>query len=115
MWNYIGTSHKCLRNLIKKYDVNMLAISEPFMKKDAKNLFAQYFVFSNFCWNEAMGGKVWVMWSMQNGFDVVSILDQMILGWVFTDRIKVLVTSVYAKCSYYECRNLSLELEILLV
>lgn len=58
-----------------------------------------------------MGGKVWVMWAMKNGCDMVSMSDQMILGWFLLKGIKVLFTFVYAKCSYYEHRGLWLNLE----
>lgn len=102
VWNMrgIGTYHKKLKKLLKKYNVNMLVILKQFIKEDAINKFSQVYYF----WlNEALGGKIWLMWNMLSVFDVVSMSDQMISGWVFTKQIKILVTFVYANCSYYEC------------
>lgn len=70
--------------MLKKHDVNMLVTSEPFMKEEAIIHFATILEFLNCCSNEAMGGKLWVMWNSQSMFDVVSKSDQMISGWTFS-------------------------------
>ncbi|XP_040996234.1 uncharacterized protein LOC121242446 [Juglans microcarpa x Juglans regia] len=95
--------------------ISMLAISEPFVKEDSMFRFAQYLDFSNYCSNEAIGGKMWVMWNGQDDFEVESMSDQMITGWVVVNGSKVLVTFVYVKCSFSDCMGLWFDLEALLV
>ena len=50
--------------------------------------------------NERTYGKLWLFWKDQNAFEVISCMSQLVSGWlVFVDH-KMLVTFVYAKCSY---------------
>ncbi|KAG6650510.1 hypothetical protein CIPAW_06G048500 [Carya illinoinensis] len=116
VWNVrgIGTLKKCLRNLVRKYSISMLAISEPFIEESMFH-FTKFLDFPNYCSDEAMRGKVWVMWNGHDDFEVVSMLDQMITGWVVLNGIKVFVTFVYAKCSFYKRRGLWTDLVALQV
>lgn len=100
VWNVhcMGISHKCLRNLIKRFTVNLIGISEPFLKEVAICRFAQEFDLNNFSTNEVMRGKIWVMWNMNVNFEVVCMSDQWIYGWVQHEGVKVMITFIYAKC-----------------
>lgn len=73
--------------------------------------FTQEFELPNYFTNEAMGGKLWVIWNMNNNFEVVRMSDQLILGWVKYECINVLITFVYAKCSLYESHKLWMDMK----
>lgn len=71
-----GTSYKRLRKILKKFDVPLLAIFEPFMKeKEVINRYTHVLDFLNYCTNEAMGGKFLVMWKSSNAFNVMSMFE----------------------------------------
>lgn len=94
VWNVcgIGTSHKHLRKMIKKYGISILAISKLFLKEDAIIFFRQMLDSLNLYLDEAKWGKVQLLWGTENYFDVVSVLDQMISSWFILKWTKVFVT-----------------------
>lgn len=63
VWNVCGldTSHKCLRKLLKKYQVGLTTIMEQFQKEESINMFVQSLEFTNWCTNENWCGKTWVV------------------------------------------------------
>lgn len=110
----IGTSYKRLRKLIKKIEVNVLAISKPFMKEEALPCFATVLDFTYWCTNEAMNSKIWVIWKEQDIFDAFITIEQTISSWSYIMGRKTLLTFVHAKCSYHEPQRLWSNLENLL-
>lgn len=64
--------------------------------------FAQKLSLLNCCSNEARGGKVWLMWSNQINFDMLSMSDQ---GLELLKETQVLIKFVYAKCSHQEHKD----------
>ncbi|KAF5462658.1 hypothetical protein F2P56_018646, partial [Juglans regia] len=57
------------------------------------------------------GGKLWVFWNIPNIFEIVLCTIQSVSGWFKWDAHRVLVTFVYAKCSYVDRRELWHDLE----
>lgn len=113
IWNVrgIGTTFKRFAKLLKNYRVDLLAISEVFMQEEALKCFATIFDYPYWCNNEHSVGKIWVMWKLPDDFHVVCMFDQMISRWSYIKGRKVLLSFVYAKCSYYKCRRLWSNLE----
>lgn len=70
VWNVgnIGTSYKRFRKIIKKYDVKCWLLHKL---EEAITRFAAILKFTNLCTSKASGGKLWVMWKLQDGFDMV--------------------------------------------
>lgn len=98
----IGTSRKRLKCLIKKY----IAILEPFAKEDKLVRLTSMLGFNNFCSNEAMGGKIWLLWQEDIAVDIVDMSDQFITGYFDVANQKLFISFVYAKCNYLERRDL---------
>lgn len=102
----IGTSHKHLKGLIKKYGITLLVISEPFLKEEAICHYEQAFGLMKFFSNQATDGKVWILWCENLDFEVVNISNQLIKSWFLCNGIKMPISIMYAKCSYYERKGL---------
>lgn len=64
VWNVRGldTSQKRLKGLIKKWNISIVAIAEQFAGEDKLPKLAGFLGFQNFCSNEVVGGKVWLLW-----------------------------------------------------
>lgn len=54
VWNArgLGTFHNCLRKLVKKYHVGLVAILEPFKKEEHIHKYVQFLAFTNSRINE---------------------------------------------------------------
>lgn len=109
-----STSQKCLRKLVKKYQVGLVAIIKPFQNEERIDRFVQSFTFTNWCTNENQCGKIWVMWDRSQTVDIINMSDQMITGWTFQNGLKVFITFLYAKCGFYDIRKLWVDLDGLL-
>lgn len=53
----------------------MVVNSEPFKKEEAVTRFDAILEFTNWYTNEALEGKFWVIWKLQDVFDVVGMID----------------------------------------
>ncbi|XP_035546552.1 uncharacterized protein LOC118348611 [Juglans regia] len=62
-------------------------------------------------WAFLEGGELWVFWNIPNIFEIVLCMTQSVSGWFKWDAHHVLVTFVYAKCSYVDRRELWHDLE----
>ncbi|KAK1587186.1 hypothetical protein Q3G72_010418 [Acer saccharum] len=67
--------------------------------------------YHHFISNEIQGGKLWIFWKDFNAFEVTLITTQMVSGWFVKEGQRILVSFVYAKCSYAERRELWRHLE----
>lgn len=83
VWNVrgLGTSHTRLWKFVKQSQVGLVAILKPFQKEEALNRFTHSIALCYSCDNMAQGGKMWVMWNEKKKFEVVTMLNQMIIGW----------------------------------
>ncbi|TXG69366.1 hypothetical protein EZV62_004301 [Acer yangbiense] len=107
----LGNSSGRLKSLIKKFNVDLFAISEPFAAKDRMVRLGNLLSYHHFISNEIQGGKLWIFWKDFNAFEVTLITTQMVSGWFVKEGQRILVSFVYAKCSYAERRELWRHLE----
>ncbi|KAK3219916.1 hypothetical protein Dsin_013886 [Dipteronia sinensis] len=107
----LGRSRGRLKKLINKFNVDLLAISETFAAEERMELLGNFLNYHHFISNENQGGKLWLFWNDINAFEVISITTQMVSGWFIKDGQRMLVTFVYAKCSYVKRRELWRHLE----
>lgn len=107
-WNvrWLGRSRKRLKLLVNKSKVALIAITEPFVREQHMVNLANFLNLHFFQSNEIEGGKLWIFWKEQDAFEVLSYTSQSILGWYVSDNQRILVTFVYAKCTYVERREL---------
>ncbi|KAK0580059.1 hypothetical protein LWI29_035797 [Acer saccharum] len=112
-WNIrgLGNSSGRLKSLIKKFNVDLFAISEPFAAEDRMVRLGNLLSYHHFISNEIQGGKLWIFWKDFNAFEVTLITTQMVSGWFVKEGQRILVSFVYAKCSYAERRELWRHLE----
>lgn len=97
--------------MIKKYNIDFVAISEPFAEDRMMPSLASFSNFLNFCSSESMGGKICLLWREPLSFVGVISSNQMFSSWVGLEHKKVLVSFVYAKCTQVERRVLWKDLE----
>lgn len=57
---------------------------------------------NNFFTNEIVRGKLWIFWKDQDNFQMMSCIDQTITGWLIKNKQRLLITFIYAKCTYIE-------------
>ncbi|TXG59223.1 hypothetical protein EZV62_013796 [Acer yangbiense] len=107
----LGNSSGRLKSLIKKFNVDLFAISEPFTAEDRMVRLGNLLSYHHFISNEIQGGKLWIFWKDFNAFEVTLITTQMVSGWFVKEGQRILVSFVYAKCSYAERRELWRHLE----
>lgn len=112
-WNIrgLGTSKRRLKSLIIKKDINICVIAEPFVGHNRMAATGSFLNLNYFCSNESMGGKLWIFGKELNEFQMVFCTSQTISGWLSWANQKLLITFVYAKCSYTEKRGLWEKLE----
>lgn len=114
-WNLrrLGTSKKKLKNMVRRYKVNVVAIAEPFVGEHCMSRLQKSLDFWGCISNEGVGGKLWVLWNTNVNVTMKSIKGQSISLLVKEKDKKILTTFVYAKCSYQDCRKLWEELSSL--
>lgn len=113
-WNvrWLGSSRRRVKALIKKKDTTICAIAELFLGDNCMMDLGKFLHLNSFLSNLVDGGgKLWVFWKDPNAFQVLFFTSQSITRWFFLDNQKVLITFVYAKCSYIERRELWKEME----
>ncbi|XP_042962702.1 uncharacterized protein LOC122296976 [Carya illinoinensis] len=113
VWNVrgLGTSKRRLRNLIRKYKPSVLVLFEPFAAEEVMVYWANVFGYPSYCANEAMGGKIWVLWIEELTFEMQGMSNQMISGCFSKGEDSINVVFVYAKCNPVERRLLWQEME----
>ncbi|CAI9755487.1 unnamed protein product [Fraxinus pennsylvanica] len=113
MWNVrgVGTSQGRIGKLVKKHNVTILGIAEPFHREDKMKVLAQKIKLPNFISNEKEGGKLWVFWSEDYKVDWVHFSNQALHGVFRKGEYKMLVSFIYAKCNALDRRTLWQELE----
>lgn len=70
-----------MKSLVKKKNVAIVAISEPFAEESRMSLLGKCLSTNFFYSNEVEGGKLWVLWRDDNAFEVVCKSAQMITRW----------------------------------
>lgn len=108
MWNIwgLGRFRRRLKKLINKYNAIVVAISKPFVGKNMIQQLTTFSKFPNYCCNEHMGGKIWLFWHAEVGFDIIFASNQLITSWCTLNNTQTFVLIIYAKCSQVEYRNL---------
>ncbi|KAK1557069.1 hypothetical protein Q3G72_017380 [Acer saccharum] len=86
-------------------------VMEPFAAEDRMVRLGNLLSYHHFISNEIQGGKLWIFWKDFNAFEVTLITTQMVSGWFVKEGQRILVSFVYAKCSYAERRELWRHLE----
>lgn len=83
VWNIQGLprSRKRLKNLVRKFCVLVVAVSEPFVDESSMLYLASFLDFQHFCYNEDMGGKFWLLWKIEFSFERVFSFSQTLVGW----------------------------------
>ncbi|KAF5481513.1 hypothetical protein F2P56_002155 [Juglans regia] len=90
-----------LKKLLIKFMVSLFAISEPFVDDNRMASLG----------NANQAAKLYVFWNNPNIFEVVLCTSQTVSGWFKWNAHRVIVTFVYAKCSYVDRRELWHDLE----
>lgn len=64
VWNVqgLGTTKKKLSQMVRTFNVAIVAILEPFSDVNNMDQVAWYLGFLKSCSNAEMGGKIWVVW-----------------------------------------------------
>lgn len=105
-WNIRGLSRLRgrLKKLLKKFKANVFAIVKPFLTEECMYVLRIFLYLNNnyHCSNELQCGKLWLFWNDPNIYEVLKFSNQSISRWVVLDGQKIMVTFVYAKCSYVE-------------
>lgn len=104
VWNLrgLGCAKTRLCQLVKKYNVVIVAILEHFSEVSKMKHLALSLGLTNFSSNSDMDGKLWVFWRASCDFELVCTSNQMTIGWFHNGAGKFFVTFVYAKCSKVE-------------
>lgn len=76
----------------------MVAILEPFLSSNKCYRWARWLRLPCFVNNVYMGGKIWLFWTKEIKFELISISDQVVSGWFSLGSCRVLSTFVYASC-----------------
>ncbi|KAJ0074622.1 hypothetical protein Patl1_37562 [Pistacia atlantica] len=115
VWNLrgLGSSRNRLKSLVKKFGVSIVGILEPFAKDDKMTRLAYLMGLPSFCSNAAFDGKIWIFWSDDYDWDVLSMTNQLI-SWIFRfGEEKLYISFIYAKCNSIERRDLWQSLELI--
>ncbi|CAI9775524.1 unnamed protein product [Fraxinus pennsylvanica] len=117
VWNVrgMGTSKCRLRKLVRKHNIAILAVAEPFHSERHVQSFAKKIKLAGCITNEKEGGKIWVFWREDLQMEWIGASSQTIHGIVTKGVHSVVLTFVYAKCSALKKRSLWTELEGLCV
>ncbi|XP_022854164.1 uncharacterized protein LOC111375558 [Olea europaea var. sylvestris] len=86
----VNLSKKLETKAVRTSQRVVLVLSEPFMDESQLQRVAYSLGFDNFCSNEAMGGKIWVIWNHQYEFDMVDMSDQMVIGWLLAGDFNII-------------------------
>lgn len=97
IWNIrdILSSKARLRHIMNKHQPSVL---EPFISVNKLQRWSRWLHLPNFCYNVDVGGKIWLFWAEDIDFQMVSKVDQSVLGWFSCDNSRVFSTFVYASC-----------------
>ncbi|KAF5481754.1 hypothetical protein F2P56_002383 [Juglans regia] len=113
VWNIHGlrTSRIRLKQLVNKWKVHIVVILEPFAREDKLPGLAIYLGFQSYCSNEVVGKKVWLLWQDVFEVDIIDMSDQFLTSCFRVADQKLVLTFVYAKCTYQERKDLWQALE----
>lgn len=80
VWNVrgMGTSRSGLKNLVSKYKPKIVVVLEPFQNFDKAHGLMRNLHFDSIISNEAVGGKIWVLWENTINVQVVQMSLQFI-------------------------------------
>ncbi|XP_042983286.1 uncharacterized protein LOC122312671 [Carya illinoinensis] len=108
VWNIrgLGTSRRRIRSLVRKYEVSVLVVLEPFQEDSKLQSWAASLQFSNYCSNLKEGGKMWVIWKDEINLEILDINKQSMTAIVVDPGGSLRITFVHAKCSQAERRAL---------
>lgn len=95
-----------MRSLILKNNGSIVTLFEPFAREEKLQRLVSSLGFDDFHYNEAVGGKIWILWRAPYEFKVVSVSTYMITGWFMLEGTQTLVSFVYAKCTQVDRRRL---------
>lgn len=103
--------NKHLHRLITKLGINLVLWPNSSSKEKSIHRFSKFLKFYNVCTNVSLGGKLWVLWQDEHLFVMDRVSDQMIMGWMMVNGVKILISFVYARCSMHERIRLWTDLE----
>lgn len=114
-WNIRGVRSKKaihrLKNLISINNTQFVAIFEPFVIKDKIEGYRKFLGYQSCIANS--NGKIWYFWNHNYQSDVLVIEDKQIIIKFNnnSNNYEIFVTTVYAKCTTLERRDLWYSLE----
>lgn len=111
----MGTSRRRISSLVRKHNVAILAVLEPFQRENKMRLLARKLQFTNCMSNEQEEGKIWVFWREEFTVDWIGASNQAMHGIFTKGSGTMMISFIYAKCNALERRSLWLELESIMV
>lgn len=75
--------------------MSVVVVLEPFARKSSMLKLASFLDFLNFCSNEDMGGKLWLLLWTKFGFKGVASSNQSLTGWCKLNDTRTLIMLVY--------------------
>ncbi|XP_031287891.1 uncharacterized protein LOC116146622 [Pistacia vera] len=106
------SSRNRLKSLVKKFGVSIVGILEPFAADDKMSRLAYLLGLPNHCSNAVVDGKIWIFWSDDCDWEVLSMTNQSISGIFLFGEENLFISFIYAKCSCIERRDLWQSLEL---
>ncbi|XP_042962740.1 uncharacterized protein LOC122297018 [Carya illinoinensis] len=112
-WNIrgLGTSRGRLKKLVKSFNVKVVALAETFVDERKMDKIKKSLWLDNGCSNQEKAGKIWLLWDKSVDVHVFRVSDQFMTAKVWEGNTVILLTFVYAKCSYGLRRKLWKDLE----
>ncbi|KAG2725982.1 hypothetical protein I3760_01G090700 [Carya illinoinensis] len=107
-WNIRGvrSSKLRLRNIIKKFKPNIIALAEPFLREDKITTLLGKYNCNSFVTNERHSGKIWLLWNSEISIQWLNGSNQFVSVKVEANRFVFILTIIYAKCNPVERKNL---------
>lgn len=92
--------------------MSIVEILEHFAEVDKMNRLACMMGLPNFCSNVEVNGKIWIFWSDDCEWEILSMTNQSLSRWFRFGEEKVLISFTYAKCNSMERREIWQSLEV---
>ncbi|KAJ0088691.1 hypothetical protein Patl1_32423 [Pistacia atlantica] len=108
----LGSSRNRLKSLVKKFGVSIVGILEPFAADDKMSRLAFVLGLPNHFSNAVVDGKIWIFWSDDCDWEVLSMTNQSISGIFRCGEENLFISFIYAKCNSIERRDLWQSLEL---
>lgn len=102
---------RCLWQLVTRYCPKIIALVEPMLNVSRLQWWRPRLHFDACGSNVEAGGKLWIMWKNEVNLIIDSMSEQHITVPVVDNLKPVVLTFVYAKCTYHEQCHLWSQLE----